>query len=343
MMDLRRFFYEDGTADAGTGGGADASDTSTNTANTATETNKDASSPVAFDEEFKNLGFESLDAVKAHLKAQKETQISPEEKAKKDNTEKANFIKYFAENDLMSVDDYNKLQSLKDVPNEELVYARFKLDVQEETPDITEEEIKDQFKAEYKLENENAKTKARGLARLAKEANEIKSPLEGKFNTAKSSYDQELSFRAKMPSFNKFVDEQIIKNIPEKLVVFKAKNGEEEVAIDVELTKEDKEEIGKLFKTPKTFSAFLNSEDKTEQLSASITKKVEGYLKSKYSDKAFQQTWDKAHGIGLKNGSNVGAENAFSMQQGKEKHEAKVIGLQESNNKIADVREKLGR
>lgn len=278
------------------------------------------------------------------LKAWKEANTKPAEKsqeeiAREEEKDKAEFIKYSVDNDLFKLDELTQYESLKVKADADLVFEGFLKDFKEENPDITDEvelseAAKEEFDRIYKLTSDNEKSKEKGLAKLAKEANEIRNPYETKIKTAQANYTEEKQVRQKMPDFEKFIDEQIKKNVGEK-VSFKIKRGEEEFPIDIELTQEDRDAIAKAFKTPKTFYNFTKSAEETQK---SLDAKINSWIRDKKLDEALAKAAEVFEGIGVKNGSNVGADNPFAMRQGYATRQPAGLTLAASNEKIAEAR-----
>lgn len=243
----------------------------------------------------------------------KEPEKTPEQVAKEAELEKVNFRKYAVENDLMKDDDFNSFDTISKRKDHDLVFERFSKEQQEDNPEITDDEIKEAFETEYKLNSENEKAKARGMARLQKEASEIKNPYETAYKSAKTRYDEDRSIEAQVPAYKKFVDDLIKESAPDKLTLFKAKDGEEEISIDVDLTKEDRDELAKTFINPKTFRSFLDGKEKLGDVKATLAKKINGFLKQKYFDTALSSSFEKGMGRGTLKGSSVGANNPFAL------------------------------
>lgn len=334
MLFNPRFYYDSGAPEGG--GGAD----------------PNAAPPVVIpDDVQKELA--ELRAYKESI-VNKEPDKTPDQIAKEAELEKAELIKYSAENDLMKVDDFNKFETLKAKADKDLVFDKFSTEVKDEiteevkaeNPDATEEEIsakiKEAFEKEFPLESKNAKAKARAEAKLQREAKEIRTPLESTYNTAKERYSESREIVSKIPEFNKLMDDVIKDSTPEKLIV-KTKDGEQEIDIEVELNKEQRAEIEKLFKNEKVFGKYYNSDEKEKgSFKASIQKKIEGYLKANHFDAAVSKGFEQGVKIGTAKGSTVGAKNPFPLQQGT-KQEAKVVTLDESTAKVAAARERVGR
>lgn len=269
----------------------------------------------------------------------KEPEKSEVELAKEKEIEKADFIKFSVDNDLLAIEELTKYETLQTRKDAELVFESFLQDFKEENTDIEEEDellkaAQAEFDAIYKLSSANEKVKEKGLAKLAKEAKEIRSPFESKVTAAKASFDEQKELKANMPKFTKFLEETINKSVPESFTV-KVKDGEEEVIVKVPLTKEDKEEINKLFNTPKSYLKFSKSQ---EEAAVDLDKKIQGYIKTKKADLAIEEAVKVGKGIGLKSGSNVGAEHPFPLKQNTKQSESSE-SVEESNSRIARARQ----
>lgn len=335
MMFKSRFFYDDGAAE---GGGSTeqqevivddkastqpAAETTTVQSSTLPE---DIAAELAELRAFKQANF-------------KEAEKDPEVLAKEQEQDKANFIKYGVENNLFKIDELTQYESIKVKADADLVFENFLKDFAEENPDIDDEEelaeaAKDEFDNIYKISSSNEKAKEKGLAKLAKEANEIRSPYESKVKYAEETYTEEKQMRAKMPEFDKFLVTQINKNAPDK-VTFSIKKGEEDFPVEIELTKEDKEAIVKEFKTPKTFLKFNES---AEETALSLDKKIQGWIKVNKFEEALSKAAEQFEGFGVRKGSNVGADSPFAMRGGNVRPVSTGVTLEQSNEKIARAR-----
>ncbi len=294
-----------------------------------------------------------LEELRAFKKAivEKEPEKTPEQLAKETQIEKANLRKFAIENDLMTDDDFNQFEAYKTKANRDLVFEKFYKERIEDNEALGDDKlegeeleaaIKEDFEQEYKLNSTNEKTKARGEVRLEKEANELRNPYESKYKTAQERYNEEREMRAKYPPFDNFVEQQIKELTPDKLPLFSTKDDEEDIAIDVELTAADREAIGKTFKNPKNFARFMKSGDNLEELKNVLQKKINGYIREHKFDEVGKKIFTTAKGIGIRKGSNIGAEQPFALTQST-KQVAPVISLEESNRRMAEIREKYGR
>jgi hypothetical protein len=325
MLIFPRFFYDNDGGEGGSNAGGEGAS---------------ANTEVAFTDAERQELLE-LRAYKESI-LHKEPEKTPEQVAKEAELEKVNFRKYAVENDLMKDDDFNSFDTLSKKQERDLVYEKFSQEQLEDNPEITEDEIKEAFESEYKLNSENEKAKARGMARLQKEASEIKNPYETAYKSAKTRYDEDRSIEAQVPAYKKFVDDLIKESAPDKLTLFKAKDGEEEISIDVDLTKEDRDELAKTFVNPKTFRAFLDGKEKLGDVKAALSKKINGFLKQKYFDTALSSSFEKGKGRGTLQGSNVGANNPFALikNAGQDHGQAKE-GMAEVRESHANVSRKI--
>lgn len=332
MILRNRFFYEDGAAE--NAGGADENVTVTPPVENLNKESTLFELPAEVSAQLKEL--EELKAWKvANYKPEK----SAEEIEKENELEKVNLKKFAVENGIAKDEDFVKYDTLQQRKDADLVFESFLADFKEDNPDITdekelEEAARDEFETGYKLKSTNEKAKEKGLAKLAKEANEIRNPFKEKVEKAKSEYIQEKEIRAKMPDFTKFITERIAKNTPDK-VPFKVKAGEEEVSVDIELTKEDKEIISKTFNTPKTFMKYSKS---PEDAGKDLDKKIQGWIRENKAEQIGAKFLEIGEGRGVAKGSNTGADAPFAMKQQNNRQQAKVFSLEESNNKIGEAR-----
>ena len=299
-------------------------------------------------DELKELGLDNegqaKDRLRQLLAKEKELNTPDEEKLKKENLTKAEFLKYSADNNLLKVEDYNKYESLKQKADRDLVFDGYLKSWKEENPHIAADEVdrlaKEDFEAEYKLDSSNEKTKARGLEKLKREAGELRSPYEKSYQDAYGKFTNAKQVEAKVPEFNKFIDDVVKDAIPDKLQVLKTKEGEQEIEVDVDLTDDQKKEINKTFRNHKVFGQFFNAKpEELKDLKASIQKKIEGFIKINNFEAAVQKGYDTGKGLGVKQGSNTGANNPFALKDanGKPK-DTKVVSIEDSNAKIAAAR-----
>lgn len=310
MLLFPRFFYEDGAGAEGAGGNGDDAKEGGQGGAAAPEVVTMTAAEV------KEL--QDLRAYKQSI-TQKEPEKTPEEIAKLAEKEKGEFIKYSVDEGLMKVDDFHAYENLKVKADRDLVFESYLTNWKEENPDVEADEIdaraKADFEDEYKLSSTNDKTKARGEARLAREAAEVRKPLQTTYEKAQGAFKELQSIRQTYPQYEKFMDSVIDEVVPDQLV-HKTKEGEEDIVIDVKLTPEDKKEVAKLFKNDKNFFTFTKNGDKLDAVKAAIAKKVTGYLEDKYKQQLRDKIYETGKGIGIKKGSNVGAEALFAIVRG---------------------------
>lgn len=345
MVCIRKFFDaapNDNGGNAGGDGGA-AAELEVKLADTppATQAEPKLPEPIFTLEQIKEFGFDSKEALVSHLQKVKEENKPDAEKQKQANVEKATFLKFAAEENLIN-DDFNKYESLSSKAAKDLVFEKYVADWKEENPEIKDEseiaiQSKTDFENEYKLNSENEKAKTRGLAKIEREAKALKSPSENAWNTAKSQYEEFKKVNNEGKTFDSLVD-GILKEVPEKLAL-KLKDGDQEIEFDVDLTKEQKTEIEKTFKNKKVFSNWYTSTpEERAEFKGKLSKKIEGFIKINTFDSAVQEALTKGVKIGTAKGSTTGAANPFHLTQGANRVETPVISLEDSNKKIADAR-----
>lgn len=338
MLLNNRFIYNDGAAE-NAGGEAGNTLSAENTVAADATQQQQSNTPIELPADIQ-AQLKELEELKAWKAANtREPEKTAEEIARENELEKINLKKFAVENKIANDDDFVQFDTLQQKKDADLIYEGFKKSFAEENPELVdekelEEAAREEFETEYKLNSKNEKAKERGLAKLAKEANEIRNPFKTKVETAKSAYTEEKELRAKMPEFNKFISERITKNAPDK-VPFKVKVGEEEVAVEINLTKEDKEAISKAFNTPKTFLKYTKSPD---EAGAALDKKIQGWIKENKAEEIGSQFLKIGEGRGVAKGSTVGAEASFAMKQQNSRQAAKVTTLEESNRKMGEAR-----
>lgn len=316
----------------------------------ADENKPGVAASIITDEELKSFNFNSQEELRNFLRKHKEESVTPEEKKAKDDLEKANFLKYAAENKLLNVDEYGSYENLKAKADRDLVFENYLTSYKEEHPEITDESelreaAEEDFNFEYKLGSSNEKTRQRAEAKLARDAKDLRTPIESKVIAAQEKYKTETgeyqSIKETYPKFEKFVDSAIAKNTPDKKVVTQVKVGDEDVNIEIELTQADRDAIAKTFKTPKTFQMFRQG--KPEEIQASLDKKIDGWIFQNKKDAIISKTVEMARGLGAKEGSNVGANNPFSLKQGQGNAGTGEKTLEESNMETANRTQKYRR
>lgn len=314
MFFIPKFFYDDNATD-GAGGNADNTTTTTDDKKTTTvDTTVDVLKPLFSDEEIKGFGFDNLDQMKAHLQQTRESRVPDEQKKKAAELDKADFINVSTKEGLLTVDEFTAYESVTKKSDRDLVYEKFVTDFKEDNPDATDELIRTEFESEYKLDSKNDKTKTRGEARMKREADEMRFPLVEKYTEAKSFHDNYKNGQKEQPVFYKFIDDLVQALTPETLNIAKAKDGEDEIEIPVTFTKEQREEIAKLFRTPKIYGEYLKNKDKlAETLSPSLTKKINSIIKVNNFDTAVNYAFKTAKGIAIKQGSTTGAEQPYGV------------------------------
>lgn len=299
---------------------------------------------------------QELETLRAFQKTitEKEPEKTPEQLAKEVELEKVNFRKFSVENDLMKNDDFDKFDTVKNKKDEDLVFEDFSTQWEKDNPDADprtkEEDKKLAFQTAYHINSENKTYKERGQKIIGEEAAALRSPLETTYQSAKSRYDQENMIKGEIKGYNEFIFNIIKENTPEKMIVkTSVKSGKEgeadtELDVDVDLTEDQRKEIEKLFKNPKTFQAYVSDKDKRDELKAKISKKISGYIKENNFDKAVQRAVEIGHGNGMTKGSTVGAEQPFGIVR-QMQHSTDTLDksqMKEINDSFDAVRTQLG-
>jgi hypothetical protein len=340
MLFKSNFFYN---ADAPDGGGG-----STGTLVENQQAAPTLEAPAIPEEIQKELeAWKSAQSELAELRAFREANQKPEEKSpaellREQELDKVNFRKFAVENEFAKEDDFVQLETLQQRKDYDLIFENFKKDFKEENPDITdekelEEAAKEDFETTYKLNSANEKAKEKGLAKLAKEANDIRNPYSSKITAAKAEYETKKETAATYEK--KFIPftQKIKETIPAKLTYSKIKSGDNEVEIDIDVTPEDVKEVEEKFlKTHKAFYDFKNG--KPEEVQEKLLGKITNYLMSKKREEGNTKLAEKFEAIGIAKGSTTGADAPFAMKQSNARQEAKLVTLEQSNNKIAEAR-----
>lgn len=278
-----------------------------------------------YTELLKELGLESVDALKEKLKPKPaDIPESPEEKEKREAVYEASLRKHAVETGAMKLDDFTILESLKGKDDQALVYDNWLKGWKEDNPDVDPAEAdrlaKEEFESEYKLSSTNEKAKARGIAKIKKEAGEIRTPLENKVKAVKENYDGVRDVEVNFPEFNKKVTGIIKEFIPEKFTVTTVKDKigdkEEDVPIEVDLSAEDRvailQSVGKkILENEENYKLYKKGDFKALQEIAK--KEAESLISSKYTGAASQKIATEFLTRGTKRGSEVGSKVPFPL------------------------------
>lgn len=272
---------------------------------------------------------DSLEELEEKLGNQGGKKLSEEEQKQADAIYEANLQKFAVEKKLMSLDDFGQLKTLQSKQDADLIFEGYLADWKEENPEVkvdsetTEADIlkmaKDDFEKEYKLNSTNENIKKKGIAKLAKEAAEIRNPKLESYNEAKQQFNDETEIRANYPKYVKKIDTLAASAIPEKIEWHKTMVGDKEVTVEVELPAEDRKEIiekvSKRLQSPETYQLFKDG--KVDELKERIAEYTD-YLVEKKSRSLGNDKLAKIFlGQGTAAGSNIGAENSFATNQTK--------------------------
>jgi len=124
------------------------------------------------------------------------------------------------EKELMKDEDFNTYESVKGKADRDLVFDGFAKEFKADHPEIEEDELeaktKTAFEEQYHITSTDKTLKTRGEKLLAKDATELRSPIEKSYTTAKDKYENEKTLRAKYPEYDKFFKELIKEAIPDE-------------------------------------------------------------------------------------------------------------------------------
>jgi hypothetical protein len=303
--------------------------TTTTTTGGATTDKKDDVPPVdPYKGLLEELGLESLDALKERLKPKEDKVESPEEKEKRENLYRVEMQKYAVENGLMKPDEFTKLETLKAKDDRTAVYENWLPVWKAENPDVDaadlEERAKEDFEAEYHLNSTNEKTKARGLAKIEKEAKEMRSPLESSYTRVKTDFDEDRSIKNDLPAYNKALAGAIQENIPAKVKLFETKDGEDTVPVEIDLTDDQRKEIyAKVDKKLRNSSTFqLVKKGDLKQLQEMAKREAEAEIWATQREAGLKKIAETFLKRGDEKGyirGSVGAKNPFPLLQDNKK------------------------
>lgn len=230
--------------------------------------------------------------------------------------DRANFQKYSVENKLMKNDDFATRESLKAKSDSDLVFEDFSKQYKEDHPEVDQEEIEQQaktaFENQYHVNSADKTLKTKGEKLLKRDATELRTPTETAYNTAKERYEEHKTIQGKHPEYVKFFNDISKETLPDKITLFKGKEGDEEIPIEVAITEEDKKAVEeKFFKNVKTFQKFMSG--KTEEVKVELVAKINSFIRQRKMEEGFTKAWEKAHGVGLAKGSETGAGQPFAV------------------------------
>lgn len=241
---------------------------------------------------------------------------SAEQLAQEAEVDQANFRVYSVENKLMKNEDFAVHESLKTKADTDLVFDDFSKQFKEDHPEIDEDEVEAQaktaFENQYHINSADKTLKSKGEKLLKRDASELRSPVETSYNTAKERYEEHKTLQGKYPEYVKFFNEVSKETLPDKIVLFKGKEGDEEIPIEVDITEDDKKAVEeKFFKNAKTLQKFING--KSEEVKIELVAKINSFIRQRKMEEGFSKAWEKAHGVGVAKGSEVGASQPFGL------------------------------
>lgn len=264
--------------------------------------------------ELERLKKENEELKKPPHKKEPEKAKTSEELAKEKSIYDANLIQFAATTGDLKPEDFTKLDTLRSKADRDLVFEKFSADHKEDNPEADAEEIQNAFDEEYKIKSANDKVRHRGEQRLTKEAGEIRSPLTNTYEKVKGRFDSENEVRQNYPAFSTKIEEIAAASIPTKVDVFKDKDGEEEVLVDLDLTdaqrKDIAEKVTKKMNTPKTYE--LYKEGKLEDIQKKTKEVTEALIWKEFRQDALKKVASTYNDRGVKK-AKVGPNNPFPL------------------------------
>ena len=298
---------------------------------TEEETKLNAIKAEAQKELLKKFNVETVEELEEKFSKKEVKVLTEEEKKKEDEIYEAKLKLFAVEKGLGKSEDFDQLKTLKSKQDAELVFEDYLKDWKEDNPDVKEDEdttaadieklAKEDFEKEYKLNSTSEKVKAKGIARLAREAADKRSPLEDTYNDAKEQFDEATDLRDNFPKFVKGLEGIAKEVVPEKIEWFRGKDGEEELPpIEIPLSDDDRKEIlekvAKRLERPENYKLF--KEGKLDTLKEGISEYADYLVSKKTREMGNNKIAEYFLGRGIEKGSKVGAENSFATNQAKQ-------------------------
>lgn len=287
-----------------------------------------------------NQSVDDVAALKAELEALKkqleqktpQAELTPEEKAKQQELEEAELIRYAVKEGKMKLEDFDKYKAVQKAADRDLVFEDWKSEFKEDNPDIDEEDFEDAakraFEEEMKLNSDNEKVKARAEAKLAKRAEELRNPHKTAYEKTKKDYDEERDLRQTFPNFTKKIEDFSKEFIPEKYEFFKTKDGNEDVLVDLDITETDKKEIAdtvsKEMQTPEIYT--LYKQGKLEEIRDIAKKKADDLVFAKSKEQGLKKIAEVFETRGKQKAA-IGAKNSFAINQSRSSNSDKQVGM----------------
>lgn len=297
----------------------------------------------------KELEVDSLEELKEKLAKTGAGALSAEDKKKAEEIYEAKLQQFAVEKELMGIDDFSQLKTLKSKEDAVLVFENYLKDWKEENPDVkvgegvTEADIeklaKDDFEKEFKLNSDKESVKAKGIQKLAKLAAEIRNPLESSYNNAKEEFDADTQLRTTFPKFveaNKKIASELV---PETVEWFKGKDGEDEIPVNVPLPEADRaeilEKISKRLEKPEFFKMFTSG--KGAEIKEIVSEYAEYLINKKTKDLGNAAIAEMFLNRGREKGSTTGANNSFATNQSQAgAHEQSQVSKTEKEKSVLE-------
>lgn len=258
-------------------------------------------------EMFATLGVKNIEELNAKLKPP--AVETPEQKEARLDREKASIDSYATTNNILTRAEIITLEKDNATPDEDLVFAAYEKQQKEKNKDILAETIKQNFRLLYHLDSTEDTLKEVGAGLLKNAADDLRKPLNEKYETAKQDYTDKQQSLGKMPAFKTFIQTSMVELIPEKITL----TGKDSEAVTFDIPKTIVPELEKFLVTNDLFDLF-NSD--SQQAKALVKDKIDGFLFLKHREQMFKTVYDAGISAGTEQGSTTGATAPFNVGAG---------------------------
>lgn len=275
----------------------------------------------------KSLGFDNPEDLKKVVNQSKNVAETEEQKVARIEKYNKELAAYAITNSLLTPQDLTSIESLQKSDDRGIALNDFAADYRADNKDrkdddgnpdpVTEDEINKAFEDLYHTDSSNPTLKNKGEKLMKEKADSIRSVANQKFDNAKQKFDIEQEKGIQIPAYKTFVQSTISESIPEKIKI----SGDGDDAVYFSTVSEqgkplyDKDKLEALFKKNELFNIFLTG-DKS-QLKQAMAETIEEHIFKE--NRAAINTLLLTHGesVGLKKGSNVGANAPFEANKQK--------------------------
>lgn len=274
---------------------------------------------------FEKFGVSSEEELAEKLKPKEAApEETPAQKEKREALYRVDLQRFAVEKGVLKPDDFHRLETLRTTAATDLVFKSFADEVREEikadNKDFTEEDvekaIKEQFEKEYPVNSTNEKTKARAMAKIEREAKQMRDPIESSLKSVQEEFDEEQATKKAMPEYMKTVEKIITDSLPEKFNVFKTKDGEADIDVEVDLSPEQKKSISEKVLARVTSEDLFDLYNKKDvkKIQEIVQEEVDRVMWKDHREDALKKVSEKFLELGKTKGSTTGAKNPFPLK-----------------------------